>query len=319
MERVLCVGEALIDMICTDKGKSLSEGQHFLKKTGGAPTNVAAAVAALGGEVDIMACVGSDPFGHQLIDEMRTFGVGTSLMIKDKQHFTTMAFVSLLENGERDFVFSRGADGQLKKNDFPGFTLQNYGLLHLGSATAFLGGSLYYTYFELLSEARSSGLFVSFDPNYRQLLFGDDKDTFRENSWKCIEQADFFKVSEEEAKLLTQCDELDDAIDFLKINTSCVFAVTLGSQGTALRYLDDILLIPSIPVAIVQDTTGAGDAFVGAVLSQLTQFPPQKMKKLDRDSWCTIVKNGNIAGAKTCEYVGAMEAFKQLSSDIFNL
>ncbi len=319
MEKVLCVGEALIDMICTDKGSSLSEGLHFLKKTGGAPTNVAAAVAALGGFVDIMACVGSDPFGVQLIKEMESFGVGTSLMKKDLRHFTTMAFVSLMENGERDFVFSRGADGHLMKEDFPDFSLQHYGILHLGSATAFLGGSLHKTYFDLLNEARTNGLFVSFDPNYRHLLFSGEKDLFSENSWKCIHQADFFKVSDEEAKLLTKCDELDDAIHSLKINTSSVFAVTLGSQGTALRYQDDILLIPSIQVPEVQDTTGAGDAFVGAVLSQLSQFTLQDMKNLDRDAWCKIVKNGNIAGAKTCEYMGAMEAFKQLSRDIFNM
>ena len=48
--KILCVGEALIDMICVDKGKSLSEGNNFLKKTGGAPTNVAAAIASLGGQ-----------------------------------------------------------------------------------------------------------------------------------------------------------------------------------------------------------------------------------------------------------------------------
>ncbi|MFX5465033.1 PfkB family carbohydrate kinase, partial [Acinetobacter baumannii] len=48
--KILCIGEALIDMICTDKGKSLSAGNNFLKKPGGAPTNVAAAIAALGGE-----------------------------------------------------------------------------------------------------------------------------------------------------------------------------------------------------------------------------------------------------------------------------
>ena len=61
--KILCIGEALIDMICTDKGSSLSKGQNFLKKPGGAPTNVAAAVAALGGEVELAAKVGKDPFG----------------------------------------------------------------------------------------------------------------------------------------------------------------------------------------------------------------------------------------------------------------
>jgi fructokinase len=113
MKKILCIGEALIDMICTDKGKSLSQGQNFLKKPGGAPTNVAAAIAALGGKVELAAKVGNDPFGRQLIDTMRDFGVSTRSMLLDQKNFTTFAFVSLMEDGERDFVFNRGADGEL--------------------------------------------------------------------------------------------------------------------------------------------------------------------------------------------------------------
>ena len=75
--KILCIGEALIDMICTDTGSSLSKGEHFLKKPGGAPTNVAAAIAALGGDVLLSAKVGADPFGQQLIDVMKDFGVST--------------------------------------------------------------------------------------------------------------------------------------------------------------------------------------------------------------------------------------------------
>ena len=60
--KILCIGEALIDLICVDKGKSLSDGNNFLKKAGGAPTNVAAAIAALGGQVELAAKVGTDPF-----------------------------------------------------------------------------------------------------------------------------------------------------------------------------------------------------------------------------------------------------------------
>src|SRR5438477_4929325 len=101
--KILCIGEALIDMICTDKGKSLAAGQNFLKKPGGAPTNVAAAIAALGGQVELAAKVGNDPFGKQLIEVMQAFGVSTKWMLLS-DHFTTFAFVSLMEHGERDFV-----------------------------------------------------------------------------------------------------------------------------------------------------------------------------------------------------------------------
>src|SRR6516165_9622098 len=103
MKKILCIGEALIDMICTDRGKSLSEGQHFLKKPGGAPTNVAAAIASLGGRVELITKVGNDPFGRQLISVMDEYGVITRSILLDRDHFTTFAFVSLMDDGERDF------------------------------------------------------------------------------------------------------------------------------------------------------------------------------------------------------------------------
>src|SRR5580704_15519360 len=117
MKKILCIGEALIDMICTDKGKSLMHGQNFLKKPGGAPTNVAAAIASLGGVVELAAKVGVDPFGQQLIEVMQEFGVSTKWILKDRKTFTTFAFVSLMEDGERDFVFNRGADGELSRQE----------------------------------------------------------------------------------------------------------------------------------------------------------------------------------------------------------
>ena len=61
MKKILCIGEALIDMICTDKGKPLTEGEYYTRKAGGAPTNVAAAIGALGGAVELAAKVGDDP------------------------------------------------------------------------------------------------------------------------------------------------------------------------------------------------------------------------------------------------------------------
>src|ERR1700754_2203971 len=137
MNKILCIGEALIDMICTDKGRSLWDGENFLKKPGGAPTNVAAAIAALGGEVELAAKVGADPFGNYLIHVMQSFGVQTKWVLSDENYFTTFAFVSLMENGERDFYFNRGADGQLNRQEVENIDLDEFGIIHFGSATGF--------------------------------------------------------------------------------------------------------------------------------------------------------------------------------------
>ena len=184
--KILCIGEALIDMICTDKGQTLSAGEHFLKKPGGAPTNVAAAIAALGGEVELVAKVGNDPFGKQLIQVMDSFGVSTKWMILDEDHFTTFAFVSLMEDGERDFVFNRGADGELTREEVDAIDLTDVSIIHFGSATGFLPGPLQAAYQGLLQKALQKNIFISFDPNYRHLLFKNDIQSFIDQSWNFL-------------------------------------------------------------------------------------------------------------------------------------
>jgi fructokinase len=316
MKKILCIGEALIDMICTDKGKSLSDGESFLKKPGGAPTNVAAAIAALGGEVELAAKVGVDPFGKHLIDVMHSFGVSTKWMLQDENSFTTFAFVSLMENGERDFYFNRGADGQLSKEETDKINLEEFSIVHFGSATSFLPGPLQFAYESLLQRALQQNILISFDPNYRHLLFQHDKQAFIDQSWKFLYHSHFFKVSDEEALMLTGQPTVSKAAAYFTEKTKAVFAITLGKEGTLLGLNGKTEIIESIDIKPA-DTTGAGDAFVGAVLYQLSDKSLEEIKALQLNDWQKIISNANKAGARTCEYMGAMEAFKHLSSDIF--
>jgi fructokinase len=315
--KILCIGEALIDMICTDKGQTLSQGNHFLKKPGGAPTNVAAAIAALGGSVTLAAKVGNDPFGQQLISVMEGFGVDTRWMLRDKEHFTTLAFVSLMENGERDFVFSRGADGQLSEADVNDIDLDEFSIVHFGSATGFLPGPLQLSYRTLQQKAKAANRFISFDPNYRHLLFPDSNDSFIAQSLVFIAESDFIKLSDEEALLITGAATIEEAATQLFRHTEGVFAITIGKEGTLLGYRQQLHTVPSIAVNPI-DTTGAGDAFVGAVLYQLSHYNKTDMEALTLTDWIRITTNANKAGARTCEYLGAMEAFAHLNNQIFN-
>lgn len=317
MNNVLCIGEALIDMICTDKGSPLSDGEHFLKKAGGAPMNVAAAIAAFGGNVTVAAKVGNDPFGKHLIDVLNAFHVDTRYVVRDDHHFTTFAFVSLMQDGERDFYFNRGADGMLTTSDIASIDVNAFQIVHFGSATAFLPGPLQSTYTHLLQQALQKNAFVSFDPNYRQLLFGKNQPEFIQQSWNFIERSHFFKVSDEEAYLITGTHSLQEATAVFFKRTKAVFAITLGKEGTLLGMNGHTAVIPSIPVQPV-DTTGAGDAFVGALLFQLSQFNRNEISSLTIDKWSDICKNANKAGAKTCEYMGGMEAFKHLNREMLN-
>lgn len=315
--KVFCVGEALIDMIATEKGLPLSQCQHFLKKAGGAPANVAAAIAALGGNVAIAAKVGVDPFGKHLIDLLDEIGVSTKWIVADADHFTSFAFVSLMEDGDRDFYFNRGADGNLKRQDLNTLQLKDYSICHFGSATAFLPGPLQTTYRQLLQEAIKENRIISFDPNYRQLLFQSSSESFIEQCLPFIQHSHFIKLSEQEAKLITNVNKVEEAMLILQNKTNAVIAITLGKEGALVCVGTNILKIASSPIECI-DATGAGDAFVGAVLFQIRNFSLSEFLNLQPSDWEKIIANANKAGAKTCAYLGAMEAFKQLNKSIFD-
>jgi fructokinase len=248
---------------------------------------------------------------------MRSFGVSSKWIIQDEKYFTTFAFVSLMENGERDFYFNRGADGQLSVADIEAINLDEFSIIHFGSATAFLPGPLQEAYAVLLQKAISRNIFISFDPNYRNLLFQSDKPSFIEQSWNFLNQCSFFKVSDEEAIMLSGKLTVEDAATYFLQKTKAVFAITLGKDGTLLGINGHTFMIASIAIKPV-DTTGAGDAFVGAVLYQLSSRTSKEIIDLTISEWQEIIGYANKAGARTCEYMGAMEAFKHLNNEIFN-
>jgi fructokinase len=170
----------------------------------------------LGGEVELAAKVGKDPFGQHLVDVMDSFGVSTKWMLQDENNFTTFAFVSLMENGERDFYFNRGADGQLNRDEVDAIDLEEFSIVHFGSATAFLPGPLQIAYQSLLQnlcnkEFLSVSILITGACFFKTI---NDLSLIRAGIFWIV--ATFFKVSDEEAMMLTGRSTLTDAInDFL--------------------------------------------------------------------------------------------------------
>lgn len=309
---VICVGELLIDFFCTDVDVDLVSGNNFLKKAGGAPANVAAAIAKLGGKAAFIGKVGDDPFGHYLEEVLLQENVDTSLLSKDPNIRTTLAFVSLKADGERDFVFSRGADEYLSMDDIPISTFLKGSIVHFGSATALLGGQSKSTYFSLMKIAKENKRFISFDPNYRQNLWGDRTEEFIHLSLQAIAQADFIKVSEEELSLLSNTSSISEGVKFLHELGGKVIAVTLGEKGTFLSTGTHQELIPSIKINSI-DSTGAGDAFVGATLFQLGLHENPIRILSDFDHMKEIIYFANKVGAYVCQHIGAITALPTIN------
>ncbi|EKN69732.1 sugar kinase [Neobacillus bataviensis LMG 21833] len=304
---VICIGELLIDFFCTDVDIDLVEGQNFEKQAGGAPANVCATVVKLGGNALFSGKVGNDPFGHFLRNALDEVNVDTSMLVLDHEHPTTLAFVSLKANGERDFVFNRGADAFLTENDLDKKRIMESSILHFGSATALLVDPFQSTYLHLMQAAKEEGKYISFDPNYRIDLWKGKNDRFVDLAKKGIALADFVKVSDEELKIISGMNDVSKGITVLHQFGAAVVAVTLGKEGTMISNGQNSALVPSISVNSI-DSTGAGDAFVGATLYQLAKEDEPKKVLQDFENLKGIISFSNKVGAMVCTKVGAITA-----------
>ncbi|WP_332630480.1 carbohydrate kinase family protein [Halalkalibacter flavus] len=304
---VICIGELLIDFFCTDIGMDLVGGQNFEKQAGGAPANVCATIVKLGGTAMFSGKVGNDPFGHFLKKTLDDVKVDTSMLLLDDENPTTLAFVSLKENGERDFVFNRGADAFLSEEELDQDKLKEASILHFGSATALLEDPFRSTYLNSIQSAKKEGQFISFDPNYRSDLWKGRESIFVDLVKQGIALADFVKVSDEELSIISGADELTKGVQVLQQLGACLVAVTLGKNGTLISNGEKQEIIPSIKVTSI-DSTGAGDAFVGAMLYQLAKEEEPKKTIGDFDQIKKITTLSNKVGAVVCTRVGAIFA-----------
>lgn len=300
---VFCVGELLIDFVAENQGNDLSKATMFSKKAGGAPANVACAIAKLGGKSSFIGCVGNDPFGSFLLNTIKNEGVDIS-MVQRSETFTTLAFVSLAEDGERDFVFSRGADMELTYDSTVKKEMAK-NIVHFGAATALLGGNLEETYGHFLFDSLCCDVFISFDPNFRGDLWKNNEATFIKKCLPYIEKSHLCKFSLEEAQLLSGKDSIEEACASLHEMGATIITITLGKEGTFLSTTSKQITVPSIEVSPV-DTTGAGDAFIGCLLYQISclDHPIQILEDFDQLKY--MVEVANRAGAITTTNFGAI-------------
>lgn len=304
MRRVHCVGELLIDFVGDPPSGDLKEAKGFIKKAGGAPANVASAVARLGGKASLHACVGNDPFGIYLKEVIAEQGVVTD-GIQFSSEFTTLAFVSLSETGERDFVFSRGADAHLVFKEEVKSQMAGQ-ILHFGSATGFLAGALRHTYERHLESALQQNCFISFDPNFRGDLWKENEKEFVARCMPFVQQAHLGKFSIEEAQMISGASLVEDAAEALHLMGVKVVLITLGGEGCYVFANGTGMTVPSLPVTAV-DTTGAGDAFIGCMLWQIANEAKPLLILEDLVKLKSMVHIANAAGALTTTAKGAID------------
>lgn len=308
MKKILCIGEMLIDFFGAVPGVALHNQRDFQAHAGGAPANVASVAAVLGGHCSLLAAVGQDAFGRHLIDHAVHFGVHMEGVQRVSEP-TTLAFVSVNEDGARDFIFNRGADAKLQLNEQAVSEVDGHDIIHFGAATSFLGDALETTYSDALKLARKLQKFIAFDPNYRSAFWLGRDQAFYNKCLPYLEQADWVKLSDEELYLLMGTSDFDQAIAKLLEISPAVVCVTLGPKGTFIASRDYQQHVAA-PTVDAIDTTGAGDAFVGAVLKQLSETPDPSSSLRNPEKMTKIVASANAVAAKVCTAYGALTALK---------
>ncbi|XP_017428997.1 probable fructokinase-6, chloroplastic isoform X2 [Vigna angularis] len=268
---VVCFGEMLIDFVPTVSGLSLAEAPAFKKAPGGAPANVAVGISRLGGSSAFIGKVGEDEFGYMLADILKENNVNHEGMRFDPGARTALAFVTLRSDGEREFMFYRNpsADMLLQEDELDLDLIRKAKIFHYGSISL-ITEPCKSAHIAAAKAAKDAGVVLSYDPNLRLPLWPSE-DSAREGILSIWETADIIKVSEEEISFLTKGeDPYDDAVVRKLFHENLkLLLVTEGAEGCRYYTKEFSGRVKGLKVDAV-DTTGAGDAFVAGMLSQLS-------------------------------------------------
>lgn len=299
---VLCIGEALIDFVSRERGVTLVTAEQFTAAPGGAPANVAAGLARLGRHARLIATVGDDAFGRKITHELDKVGVDCKLRV-DPDHFTTLAFVKLGAEGDRDFEFSSGAHDYFTPDQIDPDEVREAPVVHYGSISLRAPASREAT-LKALQIAKDAGILCSCDPNWRADLWPDQA-AGRAAMLEAVAYADILKISDADLAFMApdHADDFDTALDAIGFHGKLA-AVTLGADGAWYKAGEITGKVPSPHVQVVE-TTGSGDAFVAALLDCLLA-QNLDVASLDETELARIIRRACAAGALTATGYGAI-------------
>lgn len=309
MNKVISIGEALIDFIPEEKGVALKDVSSFLRIPGGAPLNVAAAVAKLGGRSQMLTKLGEDGFGDAILEEVKHLGVDVSRVGRTKKANTALAFVSLKDDGERDFSFYRNpsADMLLNKEEIFEEDFEEGSILHFCSVSL-IDAPIKDAHRKAIEFAAKNSCLISFDPNVRLPLW-ESKEECRDAILEFLPFSNILKISDEELEFITEIKDEEEALNSLFRGNVKVVIYTKGTGGAEFITKNKKVFSSSFKVK-VQDTTGAGDSFIGSLLYQISkeELTIEQLVNLHDEKIKNMLTFCNAAAALTVSKKGAIAA-----------
>jgi sugar/nucleoside kinase (ribokinase family) len=269
MAQVVALGELLIDFATqtTDSDGYPTMAAH----PGGAPANFLAALTKFGATTALLGKVGSDTFGKLLLGTLQKAGIDTRGMVVTDDVFTTLAFVTFDEHGDREFAFSRkpGADTCLQFEELDLSLIDEAEVFHFGTLSLTDEPARTATQ-KAVAYAKNAGKLITYDPNLRKPLW-KSLDVAKEQLIWGLTQADVVKISDEEVEFLFGLGVEEGAEHILENYGVKLVFVTCGANGCFFKNANAQGHVPSLSNIKVIDTTGAGDIFGGSAVWKLLQ------------------------------------------------
>lgn len=297
MKDLYCIGEMVIDFIPG------SEEASYIRKAGGAPANVAIAAVKNGLAASMCCKVGNDDFGRFLMDTLAEYHVEDASSGMTDEAVTTLAFVTLQPDGDRSFTFARkpGADMLLSEDDVREADIDDAAIVHAGSVSLSAQPEASATV-KALRLGHEKGKLVSFDVNYRNMMWNDDEAACAQAVKDILPYVDLLKISDQEVDMMGGVDAIPG---LMKQYDVAVVVETLGADGAQAFFRDGVVRIAGRKVKAV-DATGAGDAFWGAFLSSLRIQGIDSVRQLNEDVIRAAMEYGNLSGCICVQGKGAI-------------
>ena len=302
MAEVVALGELLIDFAsCSVDGDGYPT---MAANPGGAPGNFLAALNACGIKTAFLGKVGDDAFGHLLLGTLNRAGIETKGIQVDPNVFTTLAFVTFDESGDRSFSFARkpGADTQLNWEEVDTSLIDEAGVFHFGTLSL-TDEPVRTATQKAIAYAQKQGKLITFDPNLRKPLWRSEDEAKEQILWG-LKQADVVKISDEEVEFLWNCTPEEGAERLLKEYGVGLAMVTLGPDGCLMATEKASHGVPGIKVHPI-DTTGAGDIFGGSAVAQLLKLG-KPIAELTEEDLAAIGSYAVTAASLSTEHSGGI-------------
>ena len=306
MYDVIALGELLIDF--ASKSVDAAGYPTMAANPGGAPGNFLAALNAYGMKTAFLGKVGDDTFGHLLVGTMHQAGIETKGILVDPSVFTTLAFVTFDETGDRSFSFARkpGADTQLSWEEVDKSMIDETKVFHFGTLSL-TGEPARTTTQKAVAYAKEKGKLITCDPNLRKPLWVSMEEAKEQILWS-LQQADVVKISDDEVDFLWGCSPEEGADKLLKEFGVSLAMVTLGPKGCLLKTANAVCNVSGPKVNPV-DTTGAGDIFGGSAVSRLLDLG-KDIADLTEEDLAFIGRFATTAASLSTEFIGGIPSIQ---------